>query len=82
MRVITAANAIGQRQEAWPHMGDIKQACLGACPEVFVLHAHRILNRHFIAGERHKLRAQLFVQGMQRRALQILCRRVGHDALS
>ncbi len=69
MRVITAANAIGQRQEAWTHMGDIKQARLRARPEMLVLDAHWILDRHFIAGERHKLRAQLFVQGMERRAL-------------
>ena len=60
----------GPDQEGLAHVRDVEQSCRGACVQVFLEDAQRILHGHLVARERHHLGAQRHVLVMERRASQ------------
>ena len=52
------------------HVRDVEQAGRGAGLGMLGQDAGRILHRHLVAGEGHEARAELAMQGVERRALE------------
>ncbi len=63
------AAAPGQGQHRRPHVRDVEQAGVLAGPGVLLEDALRILDRHVVAAEADRPRAQRLVGGMQHRGL-------------
>ncbi|OIQ77767.1 hypothetical protein GALL_405330 [mine drainage metagenome] len=68
---------VGAADAHLAHVRDVEQAGAGASRAVLGHHAAGVLDRHFIAGERHHLGTQAQVQLIKRRAQQ----RFGHARL-
>jgi len=57
---------IGRDNHRLAHMRNIKQPGLGAGVEMLFHHAHRVLHRHVVAGERDHLCAKLQMERVKR----------------
>ena len=64
-RGIAHVAAFGADQDL-PHVRDIEQPGLLAGVKVFLHHAHRVLDRHVVAGKARHACAELKMQGMKR----------------
>ena len=65
------AEAFFQEQKTRPHMRDIEQARMRACPKVLWLHALK-LHWHFVSREGDHFAAELYVQSVKWRCAQRL----------
>ena len=69
VRFVASQGRARRGEERLPHMGDVEKPRFLARMKVFLQHAVRVLNRHFIACEFNHLRAEREMEPMQGRAL-------------